>query len=231
MTEKINIIVIFSAEADNVLADLIKKYNLQEGEDAAFDDTEKDIDPKEIILINLIEGFVLEKISNTEFLEALHKGLGTSKETTKNIALDIVHNLIPLLEKVPEDKLEEYNRKKSEPERKKMAQEEKTESKKEDFQEELLNKIRASAPIQEQELKEEPPAPGVKKVDITDVEKNAEKIKQERKPIVSGTQPEVKPATPTPAPSPAPTPAPQPPTPSTPPPQSVKPDPYKEPLD
>jgi len=48
-----------------------------------------------------------------------------------------------------------------------------------------LNKIRDNAPIQESYAEQELPIISVKKIDITDVEKNAEKIKCERKPVSS----------------------------------------------
>jgi hydroxymethylpyrimidine pyrophosphatase-like HAD family hydrolase len=129
---------------------------------------------------------MLEKISNKEFLDALHKELKISKETTKSIALDIVNNLIPLLEKVPEDQLKEYNRKKLGLEKNNSNTEE-VKYKKEDFQEALLQKIRGNLNTSALDEKEEelPAPPYIKKVPITNVEKNAKKMRDEGKNIIT----------------------------------------------
>ncbi|MSU54880.1 MAG: hypothetical protein EXS48_03580 [Candidatus Staskawiczbacteria bacterium] len=80
---------------------------------------------------------------------------------------------------------------------------------KEKFREELLNKIRDNVSPTGPEIKLGIPAPYEKKPPVIDVEKNAGIIKQERKPIAS--QPEKS-------------------TPPTPP-QEIKPDTYREPIE
>jgi|SRR3989344_648387 len=212
MSEQQKILVVFPEKADLEFSEIIKKYHLNEEEDSSSSSIFLK-DSNAVIILNLIRYFVSEKISAKELLENLRKELGVPKETVKNIALDIFDNLIPLLEKVPENELKEYNHKKSGTERKNENQEIESEEERREAiskaKEELLRKLRANVTIE----KPIALAPTVKKTEISDVEENAEKIKTERQPILSA-KPE-NPAVPPPE-------TPKPPT---------KPDPYKEPVE
>jgi len=185
MAEQKNIIVSFNEKAITVLGNIESKYSLEENLEEAVKALRENKPFKINILVNLTRNLMVEKISNTGFLDALQKELKISKETTKNLALDIMDNLVPLLEKIPEDQLEEYNRKKSEVERK-NEETETPKDEKEKLKEDLLEKLREHQNMpKEPEPEEPPPVPQVKKVTVEDVDKNAQKIQhiqQKEKP-------------------------------------------------
>ncbi len=182
MREQKDIIVVFNEKAASVLSDIEKKYNLEENEEETLRVLEGHGLFRMNIIVKFTRDFATGKISAKEFAESLYKGLGVSKQTIVDVARDIRYTLIPLLEKVPEDKLQEYNRKKSKTERKSKNEEGKTEEKKrEEFRrtkEELLKKIGAEIIAPEPQPEKTPPMPYVKKIPITSVEENAENMGQ-----------------------------------------------------
>ncbi len=191
MTEEKNIAILRNEKSDTILIGILEKYKLQETDGVVLKKAISHELFNETIVIGLTRDLILEKISNKGFLDALHKELKTSKEVTKNIALDIINNLIPLLEKVPEDKLEEYNRK-NRPKLKinKEDTEKSATEKKEAFaraKEELMKKI-GVAPAGATPS-DEAPMPYTKNPDIADVEENAKTIehvqqKTESAPVI-----------------------------------------------
>src|SRR3989344_2917744 len=106
--------VLFPREAMSKLADILKKYALVEIDEKLFKRLQKGSYSKETILITTIKDHLMEKISNHQFLDILHKELDISKEATKKLATDAGNNLIPILKKIPENQLEEYNQKRFE---------------------------------------------------------------------------------------------------------------------
>lgn len=107
-----NISIIFNEQADEALFRILDKYNLRESEEEIFRKLAEGENSNEIIIDSLTKELLQEKISNTEFLSTLQKKLNLSKEIIKNLSLDILHNLIPLLDIVPDDQLDTYNTKK-----------------------------------------------------------------------------------------------------------------------
>jgi len=178
--DKKDLVIIFTKEADTVLDEIMEKYNLQETDDKVLDDDEKNL-PKIVTIDYLVKDFVKEKISTEKFLDGLSKGLNIPPETTKLMAKDIIQDLIPLLDKVSEDGLEEYNTKKDEEDKKKnqggtLAQE-------------ILRKISAKRGIPDTTAKEPQENP-VKEVGISNVEENA---KHMDKQSINTPQPNVSP--------------------------------------
>jgi hypothetical protein len=169
------IIIPLNEKSYKILIGIMGKYKLQENDDEALVKVKEGKLFNENIAIQLTRNLMLEKISNVEFLNALHENLKTEKETTKKIALDIVNTLIPALEKVPEDKLKEYNSRNN-PE----------------------NEITEKEPVIEGPGKKNTPPkklPYSKKVEIPNVEENAkhmeksEALQKARTVIPQSTQP------------------------------------------
>src|SRR3989344_1559936 len=100
-----NIRILFPKETTSKLTDILKRYNLIESDELVLKTMQERKYSKETLLVITIRDFVMGKTSNHQFLDTLHKELGTSKEVTKNLAIDIVDNLVPLLEKIPENQL------------------------------------------------------------------------------------------------------------------------------
>ena len=186
--------VIFSKEATLSLFGILKKYDLIENDEQVVKNIQERRHPKETMLVIIIKNFVMGKISNHQFLDALHKELKISKETTKNLAIDIMENLIPVLEKIPEGELGEYNNKKALLEKENQSKVRDAESEEENSEaakqeafakakEELYKKIGIGEPAVEPASAEgsgvakEPLPAGQKNPDTQDVEKNAEGIK------------------------------------------------------
>ena len=91
---------------------------------------------------------------------------------------------------MPEDQLEEYNRKRNEEDRKvRIQQPDEGENEggydKQAFQETLLQKARGSVPMPEPETEPEEQNPNLKEAPIANVEKNAEDWQTKKQPIMT----------------------------------------------
>jgi len=221
--EQKKIIIPLDEKSHSVLVGIVGKYKLQENMEDILKKAKEHTSFNEAVLIKLTRDFMLEKLSNKQFLDALHESFKTPKETTKNIALDIINNLIPTLEKIPEDKLAEHNRAKQlkesalqqakenlEEEKNKQKEVEATKEKNKDedeeqakkdafkrAKEELMQKIGAKKSVPEP-VEKEAPVPYKKGPNVTNVEENAKKIEQERKPMASSNEKPVAPPAPAP---------------------------------
>ncbi len=188
MNQQKNIIVLFNEKGELVFSDMVKKYNLEESDEEDFKKLQEGKLSLEVMVKKTIRAFVGGIITLEDFQISLEKILQRDKQTINTISKDIIENLLPLLEKVPEDKLGEYNHKRNEAERKERARQQQKEDEydKEVFKETLLNKIRGSVSLDEPEPeKEKPTAPNLKKPAIQNVEKNAEALKTQKTPIVT----------------------------------------------
>lgn len=106
MTEQKNLRIIFTKEADLILFDIIKKYNLKESDEETLKNLREGKFSKVVIIDHLAKNFAKEKISEKDLISSLQKDLEVSQQTAKKITEDIKNNLIPLLEKVPEAQFE-----------------------------------------------------------------------------------------------------------------------------
>ncbi len=195
--DKENSTIFFNAKADSALLDILKKYNLEESDEESDKKFENDLDFNEVTLAYFAEDFALGKSSNAELLGDLEKKLKLNKEIIKSIALDIIDSVVPLLDWVEENELENHNQGET--------KEEPREQEFERAKAELMRKISKNKPAEEA-LSALPPndkkesLPYKKIPDISNVEENAEQMEETRKPIISTNQP-LKTVTP---PSPAP---------------------------
>lgn len=105
MTEKNNIRIIFTEKADLVLEQIMERFNLEESlEELAKINREGKLF-KVVIMNRLVRDFAKEIISKEELIESLQKDLKISQQTAETISKDIINNLVPLLEKIPEEQL------------------------------------------------------------------------------------------------------------------------------
>ena len=183
MIEQKNLRVIFTSEADFVLHKLLKKYGLEESEEEIFSKMDRDEDYKEKIVRDAAEAAVRKIIPEKNLTELLQIHLEMPQTSAENLLKDIQEELLPLIQMYPEEQFNNFD-----------FREEISEkifgveglSGTTSATKELIEKIRThNATIKS---KEELPTSHVKTPSITDVDKNAEKIKQERKPILSGGQ-------------------------------------------
>jgi len=190
-TEKINQKIVFNLPEEittiDVIDEILKSHGLEENSKDFFNkiiaEEELGKESKVSIIKDVAVLIVQKKIPENKIVELLGKHLEIPQETAEKIIQDIKEKLVPYAKVIDLEKESiERERRKQEAEKQREI-----EYKKEKIQEELLDKIRGNAPAQEHEL-EELPEPAVKKVDITDVEKNAEKIKRDRRPIISTTK-------------------------------------------
>jgi|SRR3989344_68237 len=210
MIKQKNIIVIFNERAELSFSSIIKRYNLEENEE---DDLKKLMEGKLstlVIIKKIIRAFVGEIITKKDFDDSLQKVLHRDEQIVKIISKDIMENLVPLLDKVSEDKLQEYNRKKRLTER--IEEEYPLEP---SIQELLIEKIKQGIPDDKTITEDVPTVPvtkevnpfmnspptgtsdtqgtggipnEVKKLEVKDVEENAEELQKQREETAkSGT--------------------------------------------
>jgi len=108
MDEQKKILVIFTEKADLVLSDIIKKYSLQETDLETFEKYKAGKLPKIVIIDNLTRDFALKIIPEKDLISSLQKELEISQQTAEQISKEIINSLVPLLEKIPEEQLENY---------------------------------------------------------------------------------------------------------------------------
>ncbi len=101
-------IIPLNEKSELELRRIIEKYKLKETDEEAIKKIHAYKIFNENIVIQITRNLMTEKISNHEFLDALHKELKTSKEVTKSLATDIVNDLIPLLKTYTEEELKSY---------------------------------------------------------------------------------------------------------------------------
>ncbi|MBM3206725.1 MAG: hypothetical protein FJZ43_03845 [Candidatus Staskawiczbacteria bacterium] len=177
-----NIVIPLNEKSEAVLLDIIKKHRLEETDEKAFEKVRAHKLFNDGATLKLVRDLLSEKINNIQFFDALQSELGISKEATKNLAIDIMQKLVPLLEKIPEDKLQEYNRKKRDDIERREDEKriiEATKLKK-SSQELLLEKLKGLIPDDDFDKKELEKPYEVKKVEVKDVEEVAKRIKEQR---------------------------------------------------
>ncbi len=167
MDEQKNLRVIFTKEADYMFADILESNGFKESEEE-FD---KYIFEEKETRANIIRGIMIaiaKKITpDEELIENLQKHLEISKESAENLVKDIKSKLLPLLLIYPDEKFSDpiFREEIS----KKVFGDEKNES--------------LSAPL----VKKNPPTqtdklpPFIKRVEIKNVEENAEFYQQDKK--------------------------------------------------
>lgn len=147
-----------------IIITILKNNGLEENN---RDYLKKSIEGKETCLIivrDAVLAMAQNKAPEERLTEILSNHLETSKETAKKIILDIKEQLIPYAKIINMDEVGS------------IKEEEKS------FQERLLDKIRSG----QKSIKEnegEQPESYLKKPSVADVEKNAEKMKNEKEPI------------------------------------------------
>jgi len=146
----------------DIVDEILKNNGLEESADEFFEKDIQGIEPRSIIVRDAAITIAQKKISEEKVIELLAEHLEIKKHTAEKIVQDIKEKLIPFARVIEESENLESG---------------------ENFQEELLNKIRTgrSAPA----TKEEPPESYLKKVPITDVEKNAQEMEEEGKNLVT----------------------------------------------
>ncbi|KKP42912.1 MAG: hypothetical protein UR31_C0013G0023 [Parcubacteria group bacterium GW2011_GWA2_33_14] len=145
----------FSDQIDQAISELVKKHNLTLSQED-FWDFEKE--NPEVVIFKVAKKIVaMEKgVTMKDIIEILKKDLYIAQEKADKLAHDIKNNVVSLAQ--PEEEIEV---------KKEVDQ-------KERYRQELLNKIRGNSNIPVP--KEMPPDSYIKKVDILDVEENAENI-------------------------------------------------------
>lgn len=105
MIEQNNIRIIFTEKADLYLEQIIKNFNLEESfEESAKRNREGKL--FNVVIVNhLVRDFAKEIISEKELIDSIQKEMEVSRQTAETISKDIVNNLVPLLEKIPEEQL------------------------------------------------------------------------------------------------------------------------------
>jgi len=190
--EQKNLRVIFTQEADLALVDILKENDLQESDEEFFNKLENNQEPKETITRGAVATIARKTIPDEKTIELLTKHLDISHEKAEKIVYDIKEKLLPLLKIYPDEKFDDYNFREKVSEEIFGSENTVIEYEKEDFQKELLNKIKGgAAEIASSRLSDAPrndeqeeiPEPNIKNVPVADVDKNAEEIKTQRQGV------------------------------------------------
>lgn len=106
MTNPFNQRIIFTDKADLLLLDIIKKYGLEEKDaDIIKRLKERKSSPGTIIVKN-IKNFVRDTISEKDLTLLFQKELNIAQQSAQNLFKEIKEKIIPLLEKISEEKIE-----------------------------------------------------------------------------------------------------------------------------
>ncbi|GEM_PF-2946599 len=97
--------IVFSAKADAALDKIMEKFTLQETpEEYEKRGTEKK--PAKIAVIDgIAKNLAAGDLSEKDLPSLLQKDLGVSGDVAKQITNEIITNIVPFLEKIPEEKL------------------------------------------------------------------------------------------------------------------------------
>ncbi len=152
MLDQKNLRVIFTDKADSVFLDILKTYGFQETDEEFNEYISNDKESREMILRNAVEVMAKKMIPEKKLVELLGKHLEIPVESVEKIVREIKNKLLPLLLVYPDEKFNDPV-----------------------FREEISRKVFGEAP------KKEPIFPYVKKVEIANVEENAEKLKAQGK--------------------------------------------------
>lgn len=105
--QKNNIRIIFTDKANFILNGIIKNFNLEEPPEE-FIKKIKEGKPSNLITIDrLIKNFVSQDMSEKDLISLLQRDLGLSLQIANEIAKEIINKIVPLLEKVPEEKFKD----------------------------------------------------------------------------------------------------------------------------
>ena len=107
MDEQKNIRVIFTDKADISLSAIMAKYNLEENEEQKFKKIQKKRPSNMVTLVRLIKDFTKGATSEKNLVDSLQKDLDITQQTAEKISKEIIADIIPLLEKAPEEKFED----------------------------------------------------------------------------------------------------------------------------
>jgi len=105
--QKNNTRVIFTAKASAALDAIVKNYNLEETSEEFLRKTNERKFSNEVIIDHLSKDFTLGKISGIDLTDSVQREMSVPPETAGKISKEIINNIIPYLEKVPEEKLKD----------------------------------------------------------------------------------------------------------------------------
>lgn len=148
-----------------VIDEILKNNGLEESNKEFFNKSIKGKEPRAIIIRDAAITIVEKRVSEKKIIELLAKHIETSQETAQKITEDIKQKLVPHAKIVP-------------------MGEQKIPSKistQEIILEKIRRKMSEEKPPEKSQQGETPP--GAKKIEVKDVDKNAEKLKQEREEI------------------------------------------------
>lgn len=106
MAEQQKIRIILTDKASLVLSDIVKKYGLQDTDEVAFQKMKAGISSQMVIINSLAADFASGMILNKDLTNSLQKYLEVSRQTAEGLCKEIITNLVPLLDKIPEEKFE-----------------------------------------------------------------------------------------------------------------------------
>lgn len=166
--KKINFILPENTTMAEIIDEILRNNGIKESDEEFFNKSIQNKDSKFSIINDAIMTVAQKKVPEKNLAELLQKHLETSMETAEKIVQNIKEKTLPYIKITSAKKLG-------------------VEDQKEKYRKELLKKINANqqAPFVVVVEEENPPLPYYKKIEIADVEKNAESMKEEGKNIMT----------------------------------------------
>ena len=104
---KNNIRIIFTDKADVALDNIIESFNLEETPKEKIKKRDRKRFTNIVIIDYLTKDFAKGNISEKELVVSLQNNLEVSQQTAQQISKEIISRIVPFLEKVPEEKLQD----------------------------------------------------------------------------------------------------------------------------
>lgn len=105
-----NIIIAFTDKSDQILSEIMTKYNLEEPLDKMTQNILNDKLNNIVILDKLIKSFAKGEISEKALSDSIQKETGVVAQTADNITKEIVSTLVPTLKILSEADVEKLNK-------------------------------------------------------------------------------------------------------------------------
>ena len=99
---------LFTEKSDLAISDIVKNFRLEESYEELMKKEEQDKNTNELAISLLAKEFTQGNISEANLILSLQKDIEISKETAEKISKEIINKVVPLLEKVPEEKLHNF---------------------------------------------------------------------------------------------------------------------------
>lgn len=103
--QKYNIRILFTVKANSALDGIMKNFNLEGTLEESVKRMQGGKLSKAVVIDHLAKDFARGAMAEKDLINSLQKDLGVSSQTAQQISKEVIIKIVPFLEKVPEEKL------------------------------------------------------------------------------------------------------------------------------